>query len=81
MVPFGAFVELEPGVDGLVHISQIANKRVEKPEDELTIGETIKVKVIDVNPEQKKISLSKKEADAELAPAEEEAAAEEKTEE
>ena len=50
MVPFGAFVELEPGVDGLVHISQIANKRVEKPEDELTIGETIKVKVIDVNP-------------------------------
>ena len=68
MVPFGAFVELEPGVDGLVHISQIANKRVEKPEDELKIGEVIKVKVIDVNAEQKKISLSKKEAEA---PAEE----------
>lgn len=64
MVPFGAFIELEPGVDGLVHISQIANKRVEKPEDELKIGEIIKVKVIDVNAESKKISLSKKEADA-----------------
>ncbi|MCD8036801.1 MAG: bifunctional 4-hydroxy-3-methylbut-2-enyl diphosphate reductase/30S ribosomal protein S1 [Clostridiales bacterium] len=74
MVPFGAFIELEPGVDGLVHISQIADKRVEKPEDELTIGEIIKVKVIDVNAEQKKISLSKKAADApvvEEAPAEE----------
>ncbi len=67
MVPFGAFIELEPGVDGLVHISQIANKRVEKPEDELKIGETIKVKVIDVNAEQKKISLSKKEAEAPVA--------------
>lgn len=78
MVPFGAFIELEPGVDGLVHISQIANKRVEKPEDELKIGEIIKVKVIDVNAEQKKISLSKKEADAPVA---EEAPAEETTEE
>ena len=78
MVPFGAFIELEPGVDGLVHISQIANKRVEKPEDELKIGEIIKVKVIDVNAEQKKISLSKKEADA---PAAEETPAEETTEE
>ena len=72
MVPFGAFIELEPGVDGLVHISQIANKRVEKPEDELKIGETIKVKVIDVNAEQKKISLSKKEAEAPLEEATEE---------
>ncbi len=71
-------LELEPGVDGLVHISQIANKRVEKPEDELKIGEIIKVKVIDVNAEQKKISLSKKEADAPVA---EEAPAEETTEE
>lgn len=76
MVPFGAFIELEPGVDGLVHISQIANKRVEKPEDELKIGEIIKVKVIDVNAESKKISLSKKEADA---PAADEAASEAET--
>jgi len=63
MVPFGAFVELEPGVDGLVHISQIANKHVVKPEDELKTGEIIKVKVLDVNAEQKKISLSKRQAD------------------
>ncbi len=73
MVPFGAFVELEPGVDGLVHISQIAEKHVVKPEDELKIGEVIKVKVLEVNPEQKKISLSKKAAEA--------PAVEEKTEE
>lgn len=73
MVPFGAFIELEPGVDGLVHISQIANKHVVKPEDELKVGEVINVKVLEVNPEQKKISLSKRQADApvEEAPAEE----------
>ncbi|MCJ7856742.1 bifunctional 4-hydroxy-3-methylbut-2-enyl diphosphate reductase/30S ribosomal protein S1 [Lachnospiraceae bacterium NSJ-143] len=74
MVPFGAFVELEVGVDGLVHISQIANKHVVKPEDELKIGDIIKVKVLEVNTESKKISLSKKEADGVAA---EEAAAEE----
>lgn len=72
MVPFGAFVELEPGVDGLVHISQIANKHVVKPEDELKVGEVIKVKVLEVNPEQKKISLSKRQAEADEAPATEE---------
>ena len=63
VVPFGAFVELEVGVDGLVHISQIANKHVTKPEDELKIGEIITVKVIEVNIEAKKISLSKREVD------------------
>lgn len=73
MVPFGAFVELEPGVDGLVHISQIANKHVVKPEDELKVGEVISVKVLEVNTEQKKISLSKRQAEA---PAEEEVAEE-----
>ncbi len=73
MVPFGAFVELEPGVDGLVHISQIAEERIEKPEDKLTIGDVIKVKVLEVNTESKKISLSKKQAEA---PAEEAAAEE-----
>ena len=78
MVPFGAFVELEPGVDGLVHISQIANKHVVKPEDELKVGEVISVKVLEVNSEQKKISLSKRQAEApvEEAPAEEAPAAE-----
>ncbi|NCC15045.1 MAG: bifunctional 4-hydroxy-3-methylbut-2-enyl diphosphate reductase/30S ribosomal protein S1 [Clostridia bacterium] len=73
MVPFGAFVELEPGVDGLVHISQIANKHVVKPEDELKVGEVIRVKVLEVNTEQKKISLSKRQAEAPV----EEVAAEE----
>lgn len=75
MVPFGAFVELEAGVDGLVHISQIANKHVEKPEDELKVGEMIKVKVLEVNAEQKKISLSKRKAEenTEEAPKEEKA--------
>ncbi len=63
MVPFGAFVELEAGVDGLVHISQIANKHVVKPEDELKVGQMIKVKVLEVNAEQKKISLSKRQAE------------------
>ena len=78
MVPFGAFVELEPGVDGLVHISQIANKHVVKPEDELKVGEIINVKVLEVNSEQKKISLSKRQADAPAeAPAEEAAPVEE----
>lgn len=78
MVPFGAFVELEEGVDGLVHISQIANKHVVKPEDELKVGEIIKVKVLEVNTDQKKISLSKRQAEA---PAEENKEAVEATEE
>lgn len=63
MVPFGAFVELEPGLDGLVHISQIANKHVAKPEDELKIGEVIEVKVLEINLDNKKISLSKKQVE------------------
>ncbi|NLK38129.1 MAG: bifunctional 4-hydroxy-3-methylbut-2-enyl diphosphate reductase/30S ribosomal protein S1 [Epulopiscium sp.] len=71
MVPFGAFVELEPGVDGLVHISQIANKHVVKPDDELKVGEVIQVKVLEVNAEQKKISLSKRQAEEPVAEAEE----------
>lgn len=61
MVPFGAFVELEEGVDGLVHISQIAYKHVEKPEDELTIGQEITAKVTELDTTNKKISLSIKE--------------------
>ena len=70
---YGAFIRLENNLSGLVHISQIANKHVVKPEDELKVGEVINVKVLEVNPEQKKISLSKRQADApvEEAPAEE----------
>lgn len=55
---FGAFVELEPGVDGLIHISQISDKRIAKPSDVLNIGEIVKAKIIDIKPEEKKISLS-----------------------
>ncbi len=59
-MPFGAFVELMPGVDGLIHISQIANKRVGKPSDELSIGEEIEAKITEINWENKRISLSKR---------------------
>lgn len=55
---FGVFVELEPGIDALVHISKISNKRIEKPSDALKIGEMIKAKIIEVNTEAKKIGLS-----------------------
>ena len=61
MVNFGAFIELEDGVDGLVHISQIAHKHVAKPDEELTTGQVVQVKVTDLNLENKKISLSIKE--------------------
>jgi 4-hydroxy-3-methylbut-2-enyl diphosphate reductase len=67
MAGFGAFVNLEDGVDGLVHISQIANRHIAKPEDELEVGQVITVKVTDVDEENKKISLSKKLADARYA--------------
>ena len=60
--PFGAFVELEPGVDGLVHISQVALTRVAKVEDALTVGQDVAVKVLGVDPEAHRISLSIREA-------------------
>ena len=59
---FGAFVELEPGVDALVHISEISHKRIAKPDEALTIGQQVKAKILDVNKETKKIGLSIKEA-------------------
>ena len=76
MTEFGAFVELEPGVDGLLHVSQISKERVEKPSDVLTQGQEIEAKVVDFIPEEHKISLSIKallpdEEPAEEAPAEE----------
>ena len=58
MTDFGAFVELEPGVDALLHVSQIAKEHVEKPSDVLAIGQEITAKVVDFNEEEKKISLS-----------------------
>lgn len=59
--PFGAFVELEPGVDGLVHISQLSRRRIEKPEDVVEVGEQIKVKILGIDPQEKRIALSVKE--------------------
>lgn len=65
--PFGAFVELEPGVDGLVHISQCALTRVAKVEDALQPGQIVRVKILGVDPEAKRISLSVREALADEA--------------
>lgn len=58
IMPFGAFAQLIPNVDGLIHISQIADRRIEKPEDVLTIGEEVEAKITEINWENKKISLS-----------------------
>ena len=60
MTDFGAFVELEPGVDALLHVSQISREHVAKPSDALKIGQEITAKVVDFNEEDKKISLSMK---------------------
>ena len=75
MTDFGAFVELEPGVDALLHVSQIAKEHIEKPSDVLKVGQVVTAKVVDFNEEEKKISLSMKV----LEPVQEEA--EETTEE
>ena len=58
MMAFGAFAEIIPGVDGLIHISQIADRRIGKPEDVLTVGQEVQVKITDVDAENKRISLS-----------------------
>lgn len=78
MMPFGAFAEILPNVDGLIHISQIADRRIGKPEDVLTIGEEVEVKVTETDWEAKKISLSIR---ALIAPAAEEAVPEVEEEE
>ena len=71
MTDFGAFVELEPGVDALLHVSQISREHVEKPSDVLKVGQQITAKVVEFNGDEKKISLSMK-ALENAAPAEEE---------
>ncbi len=58
LMTFGAFAEIIPGVDGLIHISQIADKRIGKPEDVLSEGQDVQVKITDVDAENKRISLS-----------------------
>ena len=75
MTDFGAFVELEPGIDALLHVSQISREHVEKPSDVLKISQEITAKVVEFNKEEKKISLSIKalevpEKEAEAVPAE-----------
>ncbi|AYV16062.1 MULTISPECIES: 30S ribosomal protein S1 [Bacillus amyloliquefaciens group] len=61
LVSFGAFVEIFPGVEGLVHISQISNKHIGTPHEVLEEGQTVKVKVLDVNESEERISLSMRE--------------------
>ena len=71
IVPFGAFAEIYPGVDGLIHISQVADKRIGKVEDELMVGQHVQAKVVEIDLENKKIGLSIRALLAKEAPAEE----------
>lgn len=58
MTSFGAFAQIIPGIDGLIHISQIADRRIEKPQDELEMGQEVRVKITNIDFEHKRISLS-----------------------
>ena len=58
MTPFGAFAQIIPGIDGLIHISQISNERVNKPSDVLSIGQEVEVKITELDTEKKRVSLS-----------------------
>jgi small subunit ribosomal protein S1 len=62
LVSFGAFVEVLPSIEGLVHVSQIANRHVKNPSEVLEIGQIVKVKVLEVSPQNKRVSLSIKDA-------------------
>ena len=57
-MPFGAFAEIMPNVDGLIHISQIANKRIEKPADVLKVGDVVEAKITAIDFDKKRVSLS-----------------------
>jgi len=70
-MPFGAFAEVMENVDGLIHISQIANRRIEKAEDALTIGDVVDAKIVAIDEDKKKISLSIRALAETEAPAEE----------
>ena len=76
LTDFGAFVEVLPGIDGLVHVSQISHKRIENPKEALTVGQEVTVKVLDVNADSERVSLSIKAL--EERPAQEEGQKEEK---
>jgi small subunit ribosomal protein S1 len=60
LMPYGAFVEIEPGLDGLLHISDISRSRVAKPEDVLSVGEQLALRILKIDPETSKISLGLK---------------------
>ena len=77
MTDFGAFVQLEDGIDALLHVSQISKEHINKPSDVLSVGQEIEAKVVDLNEADKKISLSVKallsdDADLEAAEADSE---------
>ncbi len=74
---FGAFANILPGIDGLIHISQIADRRIDKPQDVLSIGETVKVMITEIDFEKKRISLSIRKLLEQKAEEEAKAAAEE----
>ncbi|MBQ1896258.1 MAG: S1 RNA-binding domain-containing protein, partial [Clostridia bacterium] len=83
MTAFGAFANVIDGIDGLIHISQIANKRIEKPQDVLKVGDEVTAKITEIDFDKKRVSLSirallpPEEETEEEAPAAEEAPAEE----
>ena len=58
IVSFGAFVEVEKGIDGLVHVSQISNQWLENPVTALQVGQEVEAKILDINPEKEKMNLS-----------------------
>ena len=60
---FGVFVELEPDLEGLLHVSELADHKVEDPHDEVKVGAEIEVKILRVDPQERKIGLSKKRAE------------------
>ena len=68
MADFGAFIELEAGIDALLHVSQISKKHVKKPADVLKVGQIIDAKVVDFKEEEKKISLSRRDFEDDLVP-------------
>lgn len=83
LTTFGAFANIIPGIDGLIHISQIANKRIDKPADVLSVGETVEAKITAIDFDKKRVSLSMRallpedeQAPVKAAPVEEEAPAE-----
>lgn len=79
LVSFGAFVEILEGVEGLVHISELAEEHVEKPEEKVSVNEQVKARIVDIDTDRRRVSLSIRQADAPAKAEEEEAKADEST--